>query len=212
MHQIKCENFDCSSINSHPGRRSARSHQIKVDYLLSILGNEGCVAMNCWMPNDPADINDAGKFLDYLESTLEDDISPCVRVYELEDVKKRADETIDALIDCIWQLACHALIGDGSDAAAEYKVQHRLICAITDGDIELWKELLGVSYDNGVSHLLEICHTYYSIEPAAPAMCSDKTINALQKSCQPQKQPLKHPSQCQNCTCQHPSGCDSCPA
>ena len=89
--------------------------------------------------------NDAGKVLDYLESTMDDEISPCVRVYELEDVKKRTDETIDALIDCIHQLACHALIGHGSDAAVEFEVQHRLIGAISDGDIKLCKELLKVS-------------------------------------------------------------------
>ena len=102
----------------------------KVDYLLSIFGKEGYAAMDHWMPTDPADKNDAGKFLNYLESTLDDEISPHVRVYELEDVKKRTDETIDALIDCICQLACCALIGDLSDAAVEFEVQHRLICAI----------------------------------------------------------------------------------
>ena len=107
------------------------------------------------MPTDPADKNDAEKFLDYLKSTLDDEIPP-VRVYELEDIKKRTDETIDALIDHIWQLAHHALIGDGSDAAVEFEFQCRLICAIPDGDIELQKELLKVSCDKGVSHLLEI--------------------------------------------------------
>ena len=116
----------------------------EVDYLLSILGKERYAAIDCWMPTDPADKNDAGKFLDYLESTLDDEISPCVRVYELEDVKKGTDEAINALIDHIWQLAGHALIGDESDAAVEYEVHHRLIHAIPDGDIELWKELLKV--------------------------------------------------------------------
>ena len=43
-------------------------------------------------------------------------------------------------------------------------------------------------------------------------MCAGKTISVLQKSHQPQKQPQKHPSQCQNCTCQHPPGHDNCPA
>ena len=85
----------------------------EMDYLLSILGKEGYSAMDHWMPTDHADKNDAGKFLDYLESTLDDEISPHVRVYELEDVKKRTDETTDALIHHIHQLACHALIGDG---------------------------------------------------------------------------------------------------
>ena len=60
----------------------------------------------CWYHRK----NDAVKFLD-LESTLDDEISPCVRVYELEDVRKRLDETIDVLINCIDQLACHALMG-----------------------------------------------------------------------------------------------------
>ena len=52
-------------------------------------------------------------------------------------IKKRTDETIDALIDFIHQPACHALIGNGSDAAVEFEVQCRLIHVIPDGDIEL---------------------------------------------------------------------------
>ena len=89
----------------------------EVDYLLSIPGKEGYASMDHWIPTDPVYKNDAGKFLYYLESTLDDEISPCVRVYDLEDVKNRTDETTDALIDHICQLAYHALIGDGSDAA-----------------------------------------------------------------------------------------------
>ena len=135
--------------------------------------------MDCWMPTDSSDKNDAGKFLDHVESTLDDEISPCVRVYEQEDVKKRADETIDVLIDCIHKLACHALIGDGSDVAVEFELQHRLIHAIPDGDIELWRELLKVSHDKGISYLLEIYHTYYAIESGAAAMCAGTTINAV---------------------------------
>ena len=41
------------------------------------------------MPTDPADKNDVGKFLIYLESTLDDEISPHMRVYEMEDTKNR---------------------------------------------------------------------------------------------------------------------------
>ena len=166
----------------------------EVDYLLSILGMEGYAAMDHWMPTDPADKTDAWKFLNYIESTLDDEISPHVRVYELEDVKKRTDETIDALIDHICQLACCALIGDGSDAAVEFEAQHRLICGIPDGDIELWKKLLKVSWDKDLSHLLEICCTYYAIESGAAAMCAGKTINAVHKSHWPWKQLQKHPT------------------
>ena len=41
----------------------------EVDYLLSILRKEWYVAMAPLMPTDPADKDDAGKFLDYLVST-----------------------------------------------------------------------------------------------------------------------------------------------
>ena len=54
-------------------------HQIisdEVDCLLSILGKEGYAVMDCWMPTGPAGKNDAGKFLNYLESTLDDEIFP----------------------------------------------------------------------------------------------------------------------------------------
>ena len=93
-----------------------------VDYLLSSLSKQGYAAMDHWVPTDPADKNDAVKFLDYLESARDDEISPHVRVYELEDIKKRTVETIDALTDCICQLSCCALIGDRSDAAVEFEV------------------------------------------------------------------------------------------
>ena len=212
MYQIRCENFDCSSINPTFWKKICQTISVEVDYLLSILGKEGYAAMDCWMSTDPADKNYAGKFLDYLKNTLDDEISPCVRVYELEDVKKRTDETIDALIDCIQQFAHHVLMGDGSDTAAEFEVQCRLIHAIPGGEIELWKEHLKVSWDKGVSHPLEICHTYYAVESGAAAMCAGKTINAVQKSHQPQNQPQKYSSQYHNCTCQHPPRHDNCPA
>ena len=147
-----------------------------MDYLLSTLRKEGYAAMDGWMPTDPANKNYAGKFIDYIDSTLDDEICPHIRVFELEDIKKRTYETIEALVNCIHQLACHALIGDECDAAVEFEVQCRLIHAIPDGDIELWKELLKVGCDKGVSHLLKVCHTYYAIESVAATMFADKTI------------------------------------
>ena len=60
------------------------------------------------------------KFLDYIENTLDDEISPRVCVYELEDITKRSDKSISELVDQICQLACRAQIGNGSDAAIEF--------------------------------------------------------------------------------------------
>ena len=79
------------------------------------------------VPPDEGHKQNLEKFLDYIENTLDDEISPQVCVYELEDVKKRPDESVNELIDRIHQLAHHAQIGNGSDAAIEFEVQCRLI-------------------------------------------------------------------------------------
>ena len=114
----------------------------KLDYLLCILDKEGYAAMDRWIPADESHKNDPAKFLDYVESTLDDEISPQVHVYELEDITKRSDESIYELVNWICQLAWRAQICDGSDAAIEFEVQCRLIRAIPDADIEVHKQLL----------------------------------------------------------------------
>ena len=145
------------------------------DYLLCILGGkEGYAAIDCWVPTDEAHKQDPKKFLGYLESTADNEISPQVSVYQLEDIKKRSDKSIYELIDRIPQLTCHAQTGDGSNAAIKFEVQCRLIWAISDADIKLWKELLKLSCDRKVLHLLEISCMYYAIESGAAVMCADK--------------------------------------
>ena len=66
-----------------------------MDYLLCILGKEGYAAMDCWVPTDGVHKKDPMKFLNYLKRTLDDEISPSVWVYKLEDIKKKSDESID---------------------------------------------------------------------------------------------------------------------
>ena len=169
--------------------------------------------MDCWVPPNEGHKQDLEKFFAYIESTLGDEISPWVRVYELEDVKKRSDESVDELVDRICQLTCHAQIGDGSNAAIEFEIQCRLIQAIPDANIELWKELLKVNHDKKVSDLLEISHMYYAVESGVAVMCAGKATHALHQGHQPQKnKPQKCAPQCPNCTCSHSPGHDHCPA
>ena len=108
-----------------------------LDYLLSILGKEGYATIDRWVAADEAHKNNPEKFLDYIESTLDDEISPRVCVYELEDITKRSDEPINELVDWICQLTCRAQIGNGSDAVIKFEIQCRLIWAIPDANIKL---------------------------------------------------------------------------
>ena len=184
-----------------------------LDYLLCILGKDSYAAMDCWVPPDKGHKWDPEKFLNYIESTLDDEVSPWVHVYELEDVKKRSDESVDKLVDRICQLACWAQIGNSSNATIEFKVQCRLIQAIPDADIELQKELLKVNCNKKVSDLLEISCMYYAVELGMAVMCASKDIDALHQDHQPQKSKLKKcTQQCPNCTHSHSPGCDNCPA
>ena len=184
----------------------------KLDYLLCILGKEGYAAMDRWVPADEEHKNDPVKFLDYIVSMLDDKISPQVHVYKLEDITKRSAETIDELVDQICQLACRAQIGNGSDAAIEFEVQCRLIWVIPDADIKLCKQLLKVSHDKRVSHLLEICRTYYAVESGMAAMCVGHVVYAVCHTCQTHDPKLLTSyTPCPNYTCQHPPSRNNCP-
>ncbi len=102
----------------------------RVDYTLQILGKEGYTAMDRWVPDDEAAKQSVDAFLKYLEGTMDSEISQRIRVYELEDIKKKPDEMVDELINRIRHLARLAQIGDGSDKAIEFEVERRLIQAI----------------------------------------------------------------------------------
>ena len=47
----------------------------KLDYLLCILGKEGYATIDRWVPVDEAHKNNPKKFLDYIDSMLDDEIS-----------------------------------------------------------------------------------------------------------------------------------------
>ena len=184
----------------------------KLDYLLCILGKEGYAAMDRWEPADEAHKNDPVKFLDYIESMLDDKISPWVCDYKLEDITKRSYESIDELVDWIHQLICRAQIGNDSDAAIEFKVQCRLIWVIPDANIKQCKQLLKVCHEKRVSHLLEICRTYYAVESGVAAMCAGHVVHAVCHTCQAHNsKPQTSYAPCPNCTCQHPPSRHNCP-
>ena len=169
--------------------------------------------MDRWVLADEAYRNDPRKFLDYIESMLDDEISPRVHVSKLEDITKRSDESIDKLVDWICQLVCRAQISNGSDAVIEFEVQCRLIQVIPDANIELHKQLLKVSHDKRVLHLLEICRTYNAVESGVAAMCVGHVGHAVCHTCQAHDpKPQLSYAPCSNCTCQHSPGRHNCPA
>ena len=102
---------------------------------------------------------------------------------KLEDITKWSDESINELVGQICQLTCRAQISNGSDAAIKFEVQNRLIWAIPDADIELHKQLLKVSCDKRLLHLLKICRTYYAVESGMAAMCAGHVVHVVCHTC-----------------------------
>ena len=77
--------------------------------------------------------------------------------------------------------------------------------------MELCKQLLKVIYDKRVSHLLEICRTYYAVELGVAAMCVEHVVHAVHHTCHTHDpKPLTSYTLCPNCTCQHPPGRNNC--
>jgi len=99
----------------------------RIEYTLQILGKEGYAAMDCWTPQDADDKKSVDKFLQYLTGTLDNEISQCICVYDLEDIKKKDEESVDKLMDQIQQMARLAQIRDNSDEAIKFEVQCQLI-------------------------------------------------------------------------------------
>ena len=178
-----------------------------------ILGKEGYATMDRWVPADNVHKKDPAKFLDYIESMLDDEISPWVHVYKLEDITKRSDKSIDELVNQICQLTQRAQISNGSNAAIEFEVQCRLIWVIPEANIELHKQLLKVSHDKRVSHLLEICRTYHAVESGVAAMCAGHVVYAVcHAHLTHDPKLLTSNAPCPICTHQHPPGRNNCPA
>ena len=50
---------------------------------------------------------------------------------------------------------------------------------IPDADIELCKQLLKVSHDKKILHLLEIGRTYYAVESGVTAMCVGHVVHTV---------------------------------
>ena len=175
----RCESFAYSSASLRLGPEFTRSRLRR--NLITYSTSWAKRAMPPWTDGyqQMKHKNDPMKFLDYIESMLDNEISPPVHVYELEDITKKSDESINELVDQICQLAHRAQISNGSDAVIEFKVQCRLIWAIPDADMELCKQLLKVSCDKRVLHLLEICRACYVVESGAAAMCAGYAVHAV---------------------------------
>ena len=64
-----------------------------LDMILSCLGKRGCTVHDEWVA-DATTKQDWHAFLHNFESTLDTEVGPWVRVYDLEAIRKKKDESV----------------------------------------------------------------------------------------------------------------------
>ncbi len=117
--------------------KRVEDEEAQLDMALMILGSEGFKVFEHWTPDDVADKKDYNKFLDYMLRGVDNNVTHRLLTYELEDTRKKPDESVDDLMDRMRQMAHQCHVFDGSDTAIEYEPQRCLIRAIPNKDITL---------------------------------------------------------------------------
>ena len=128
-------------------------------------------------------------------------VSQHCRIYQLEEIRIKAGETPDELVDRIRGLADRCNFP--TDAEKERHIQFRLVCALSDTD--LVRKLLAMKMEATTAEMLATCRTHIAIADNMSLMgLATKSVNAIQKV--PKK------SQCGNCTKPHAPGQQHYPA
>ena len=137
----------------------------------------------------------------FLHAGMDHPVSQHCRIYQLEEIRIKAGETPDELIDRIRGLADRCNFP--TDVEKERHIQFRLVHALSDTD--LVRKLLAMKMEATTAEMLATCCTHIAIADNTSSMgLATKTVNAIQKV--PKK------SQCGDCTKPHAPGRQHCPA
>ena len=133
-------------------------------------------------------------------------VSQQCRIYQLEEIRIKAGETPDELIERIRGLADRCNFP--TDVEKERHIQFRMVRALSDTD--LIRKLLAMKIEATTAEMLAVCHTHITIADNMSSMgLSTKAVSAVQKVI---KKASSHGNPCGNCTKRHTPGRKHCPA
>ena len=139
----------------------------------------------------------------------------CSHDLATEDIRIRAGESPDKLVECLHALADHCNFP--TDEEKEHNVQYHLVQALSDKD--LVKKLLALDLKATTARMLKVFQTHIAISDNLDAMglAGSKPVHAIhegyhKKQHQQGSKPTANQHQCGNCTKSHPPGCASCSA
>ena len=183
----------------------------RLEYLLNFLGPIGRRKHEQWTPSGAtAEEREKNKksaklFMDFLHSSMDHPISQRCRIYQLEEIRIKAGETPDELVEQIRGLADRCNFP--TEAEKERHIQFRMVHALSDTD--LIRKLLAMKIEATTAEMLAVCRMHIAIADNMSSMgLAVKAIGTVQKM----KKPQSHGSPCGNCTKRHTPGREHCPA
>ena len=183
----------------------------RLEYLLNFLGPIGRRKHEQWTPSGAtAEEREKNKksaklFMQFLHSSMDHPVSQRCRIYQLEEIRIKAGETPDELVERIRGLADRCNFP--TDAEKERHIQFRMVRALSDTD--LIRKLLAMKIEATTAEMLAMCRTHIAIADNMSSMgLATKAIGTVQKM----KKPQSRGSPCGNCTKRHTPGREHCPA
>ena len=143
--------------------------------------------------------------MDFLHSSMDHLISQRCRIYQLEEIRIKAGETPDELVERIRGLADRCNFP--TDTEKERHIQFQMVRALSNTD--LIRKLLAMKIKATTAEMLAVCRTHITIADNMSWMSLvTKAIGTVQKM----KKPQSLGSPCGNCTKRHTPGREHCPA
>ena len=152
--------------------------------------------------------------MEFLHSSMDHPVSQQCRIYQLEEIRIKAGETPDELVERIRGLADRCNFP--TDAEKERHIQFQMVCALSDTD--LIRKLLAMKIKATTAEMLAVCRTHIGDAGCVPhthCNCRQHVFNGpIDKSCQcsTKKKASSHGNPCGNCTKHHTPGREHCPA
>ena len=146
-------------------------------------------------------------FMEFLHSSMDHPVSQQCRIYQLEEIRIKAGETPDELVEQIWRLANRCNFP--TDTEKERHIQFWMVHALSNTD--LIRKLLAMKIEATTAEMFVVYHTHIAInrQHVFNGPINKKAVSAVQKM---MKKASSHGNPCGNCTKHHTPGREQGPA
>ena len=115
-------------------------------------------------------------FMQFLHSSMDQPVTQWYRIYQLEEIRIKAGETPDELVEWIRGLVDRCNFA--TDAEKEIHIQFQMVHTLSN--IDLIRNLLAMKIEITIAEMLAVCNMYITIADNMSFMgLSTKTVSAV---------------------------------